>query len=177
MCSLGWDVVATDTRAVVSAVLQHNIDANRLNLPAGAGTIQTRELDWTVDPARWTWSHPSVVASHDYSDSHSPADTLRPPFDLILTADTLYSPQLVRPLLRALQALSATACPPIYIALERRDPQLADDALQQARDVWSFSVQRVPHKKVARAMLKARCNWDSADWEGVEIWKLVLQTA
>jgi protein N-lysine methyltransferase METTL21D len=175
LCSLGWHVVATDTRAVLSAVLQRNIDSNRLNLPAGAGTIQARELDWTVEPAHWTWSHPTVIASHDYSDSGTPGETLRPPFDLILTADTIYSAQLVGPLLSVLRTLSAIPCPPIYLALERRDPRLADDALQQARD--DFSVQRVPGKKVSRAMVKAGCKWDRAEWEGVEIWKLVLRTA
>lgn len=175
MCSLGWHVVATDTRAVLSSVLQHNIDSNRHNLPEGSGTIQTRELDWTVDPARWTWSHPTVIASHDYTDSDTPTDTLHPPFDLILTADTLYSPQLVRPLLRVLHALTVTHSTPIYLALERRDPHLIDDALQQAHELWSFSVQRVPHKKVTKALVRAGCHWNRVDWEGVEIWKLVLQ--
>ena len=162
---------------MLSAVLQRNIDSNRSQLPEGAGSIHTRELDWTVDPALWTWSHPTIIASHDYyTNAHPSTDTLGPPFDLILTADTLYTPHLVGPLLRVLHALSAIDSPPIYLALERRDPRLADDALQEARDLWSFSVQRVPHKKVTRAMLKAGCKWNAVDWEGVEIWKLVRQT-
>ena len=158
-------------------MLQKNIDSNRLNLPEGSGTIQTRELDWTVEPEHWTWTHPSVIGSFDYSNLDAPTETLRPPFDLILTADTLYCPQLAGPLLRALHTLSSTNRPPIYVALERRDPRLVDGVLQQARDSWSFSVQRIPDKKVTKAMVKAGCKWDKTEWEGVEIWKLILQTA
>jgi protein N-lysine methyltransferase METTL21D len=175
LCSQGWDVVATDTRAVLSTVLQKNVDSNRLNLPEGSGAIQTRELDWTVHPELWTWSHPTIIASHDYSNSDLPTETLHPPFDLILTADTLYTPELVGPLLRVLNTLSVPHSPPIYLALERRDPRLANDALQQARELWSFSVQRVPDKKVTKALVRAGCKWDRDEWEGVEIWKLVLQ--
>jgi len=172
LCSMGWDVLATDTRAVLSSVLKHNVDSNRVNLPQGSGAIQARELDWTVEPEKWTWTHHTRVASNDLCDLGSQSDTLCPPFDLILTADTLYSSHLIVPLLRTLHALGIPSCPPIYLTLERRDSRLADDAFQQARDLWLFSVQRVSDKKVTKAMAKAGCKWDRADWEGVEIWKL-----
>ncbi|KAF8580886.1 hypothetical protein K439DRAFT_1636643 [Ramaria rubella] len=179
LCSLGWDVIATDTHGVLSSVLQRNVDSNRINLPPGSGTIQTRELDWTVKPENWIWNHPAVIASHEPGNlKATTAETLNPPFDLIITADTLYSPELVTPLLRTLHALSESPsfCPSVFITLERRDSRLADDALQQARTVWSFSTQRVPDRKVVKAMAKAGCKWDRVEWEGVEIWRLTLKT-
>lgn len=176
LCSLGWDVLATDTRVVLSSVLKHNINTNRPNLPKNSGIIQAQELDWTVEPDNWIWS--STVASHEPHNLVAQSRTLCPPFDLILTADTLYSPDLIAPLLRTLYFLSAPPSrPPIYLILERRDASLADDALQQAREVWSFSVQRVPDKKVAKGMAKAGCKWDRVEWMGVEIWKLLRQDA
>ncbi|KIJ44022.1 hypothetical protein M422DRAFT_168748 [Sphaerobolus stellatus SS14] len=178
LCSLGWDVLATDTRHVISAVLQTNIDRNRGNLPFGSGIIQVRELDWTVDPENWTWSHPSVVASQDTQPtSHSGEELLGPHFDLVLTADTVYIPELLTPLLRSLNAICRISSCPVYLALERRDSRLVDDAFRQADDTWSFSLQRIPNKKISKALLKARCKWEKSEWEGVEIWKFVLQSA
>ncbi|KAF8522239.1 hypothetical protein BU17DRAFT_44747 [Hysterangium stoloniferum] len=173
LCSLGWDIIATDTRAVLSSVLQNNIDANKANLPSGSGIIETRELDWTVEPENWTWSHPSIIASHDHR-RESDSESLSPLFDLILTADTIYKTELIVPLMRSLHVLSTTSNPPIYLALERRDPILIDNALQLAQGMWSFSAQRVSCKKISKAMLKAGCKWDKGEWEGVEIWRLVL---
>jgi len=176
LCSLGWDVIATDTRTVISLVLQNNIDANRANLPDGSGCIQIRELDWTVEPEKWTWTDSSRIASHSFQES-SGMETLSPPFDLVLTADTVYIPELLTPLFRTLRALSQDGHPHVFLALERRDSQLIDEALAQAQRVWFFSPQRIPNKKISKALIKAGCQWDKSEWEGVEIWKLVVNSA
>ena len=103
---MGWDVLATDTSDVIRNVLSGNIHANSSNGPE-SGIVQVRELDWTVPPSLWSWSDPEIVASH--SNSRNPQDAnvpeskshstgqelLRPPFDMIVTSDTIYSPSLV----------------------------------------------------------------------------------
>lgn len=181
LCSLGWDVVATDTRPVISSVLQRNIDSNRVNLPAGSGRIQVRELDWTVEPGKWSWSDASRIASHDLQEdlqeSTNGVETLNPPFDLVLTADTVYIPQLLTPLFRTLQYLSCGGSTTVFLALERRDSRLVDEALLQAHHTWLFTPQRIPNKKISKALIKAGCRWDRSEWEGVEIWKLILKSA
>lgn len=115
---------------------------------------------------------------------------------MIVSSDTLYSPGLTQPLLRTIRALSvlsththththATAsadtaigaparAPPVYLCIERRDPVLIDRALAEAREAFGFLVERVPHRKLARALDKAGAAWDKEDWDGIEIWKLRL---
>lgn len=198
LASLGWDVLATDTPNVIATVLSRNVLQNVAALPPDSGSIETRELDWTVKPEKWTWDDDKVIASAAREDSQAPTNSdLKsslhqvdsslqfpgPPFDLIVTSDTVYSPELARPLLRTIHALcdasrqrsaAHTRCPPVYLCIERRDPGLIDRTLAEAASVWGFSVVRIPHKKVAKAMEKGGVNWDGEDWEGIEIWKLTL---
>lgn len=190
LSSIGVDVLATDTHHVISSVLRHNAQQNAPSESAGSGSIQVRELDWTVPPSNWSWDNPSVVASST-SNEQVPlptdgTDLLGPPFDLILSSDTLYSPTLVTPLLRTLRTLSlasqqqqqqrsSTRFPPVYICLERRDPALIDAALAEARSDFGFVVERVPHRKLCKAMEKTGLDWAREEWEGIEIWKLVLR--
>ncbi|KAG8784825.1 hypothetical protein FRC16_002101 [Serendipita sp. 398] len=98
--------------------------------------IECRELDWTVPPDEWTWEDPVVIASHKPSSvHHGPEEgengrgkgvstttsttttgttttgttrtrTMSPPYDLIVSADTLYTPDLVAPLFRTIQHLA-----------------------------------------------------------------------
>ncbi|KAG8808218.1 hypothetical protein FRC19_006052, partial [Serendipita sp. 401] len=84
--------------------------------------IECRELDWTVPPDEWTWEDPVVIASHKSSSvHHGPEEsenergkgvsttrtrTMSPPYDLIVSADTLYTPDLVAPLFRTIQHLA-----------------------------------------------------------------------
>lgn len=190
--SLGCDVLATDTEQVISSVLRTNILNNPPPSTASPGAIQIRELDWTISPRDWDWSHPSAIASRSprahpsSADSHAistaPNASLRPPFDLIVSSDTIYSPALVTPLLRTLHAVStqsiaagASRPPPVYLCIERRDSAVIDRALTEASTVWGFAVEHVPHRKLAKAMAKGGLRWARDDWEGVELWKLVLK--
>jgi protein N-lysine methyltransferase METTL21D len=181
LCSVGWDVLATDIPEVISTVLRQNITQNSPMLPPTSGRIEIRELDWTVAPDSWTWDNDKIIASATESDSdtlryHS-KELLRPPFDLIISSDTLYAPHLTRPLLRTLHALSmlSTQSPPIYICFERRDPLLVDGALAEAKAEWGFNVERISHRKLVKAMEKIGVKWAKEDWDGVEIWKFVLK--
>ncbi len=109
---------------------------------------------------------------------------LSPPYDLIYTADTIYDSTLVTPLLRSLHAISKlsaaaspTSRPPtILLCLERRDPALIDSFFHEAATVWNFSIERVPSRKLAKAIQKHNPHWTKEDWEGVELWKLKLDT-
>ncbi|THH33955.1 hypothetical protein EUX98_g225 [Antrodiella citrinella] len=181
LASMGWDVLATDLPQVIHAVLSANIAANASRLHTGS--VHVRILDWTVPPDTWSWSDAAAVAHASASQQPALAPpTIAPPFQLIISADTVYSPALITPFLRTLHALSALSfnasnrAPPVYICLERRDPAIADRTLTQAKEQWDFSVERVPHRKLQKAMKKGGLNWDPEDWEGIEIWKLVLQS-
>ncbi|RDX56633.1 hypothetical protein OH76DRAFT_1369514 [Lentinus brumalis] len=186
LASIGWDVIATDLPDVISAVLSSNISRNRVQLPPSSGGIEVRVLDWTVPPDLWVWDNPQSIASHCVEKSLAVHQhpILAPPFDLIISSDTLYSAALVTPLLRALHELCKVSIasspevrsPPIYLCVERRDPGLMDHALSEARDTWKFKVERVPHKRLARAMDKGGARWEKGEWDDVEIWKLSLHT-
>lgn len=160
LASLGWDVVATDTQRVIHSVLQKNIETNKLSV---AGTVQVRELDWTATAA--------------LADCVGATDGRRcSGFDLILTADTLYVPHLVEPLLHTIHSLALdNPSALVFVAIERRDSALLDNALQRAQSEFGFDVQRIPDSKLAKAIRKAQCEWRKEDWSGVELWKLVLQ--
>ncbi|KAF6765124.1 hypothetical protein DFP72DRAFT_840068 [Ephemerocybe angulata] len=151
LASLGWDVLATDTRNVVQSVLDSNIQANLTALPQSAGSIETRELDWTVPPDSWCWDNPLSVTS--LADSPSPG-LLQPPFDLIISADTVV-------LARAGNPTAAN--------------ELVDTLFAEARDTWGFSVDRVPSTKLAKSLDKGGLKWSRSDWEDVEVWKLRLR--
>ncbi|PPQ86856.1 hypothetical protein CVT25_012576 [Psilocybe cyanescens] len=181
LSSLGWDVLATDIPHVISSVLEKNIKNNLPALPMGSGLIQIRELDWSVPPDKWTWNHELGIASPSVLPPAVESSVLlRPPFDLIFSADTVYATELIEPMLRTLHALSTSSAsasglhfPPILLCIERRDPQLVDRLLASAKDNWNFSVERIPNKKVVKAIEKG-VQWDKAEWEGVEMWKLRL---
>jgi protein N-lysine methyltransferase METTL21D len=179
MHALGWDVLATDTAHTISSVLSPNIASN--HPISSSNIIQIRELDWLVPPESWDWTNPIAVASTNSSPSSTVARAddptiLRPPFDLIISSDTIYTAELVQPLLRALHAaVTASGSPPVYICIERRDPALLDRALAEAKDVWGFTATRIGHGRVSRAMEKAGLKWTKEDWAEVEIWKLKLK--
>lgn len=93
-------------------------------------------------------------------------------FDMILTTDTLYSTSLISPLWSTLAIISKSqnTPPPIYIALENRDPPLIDSALEVGRSM-GFELKRVGAGRVGRAVEKAGWGWGREEWEGVEIWR------
>ncbi|KDQ33220.1 hypothetical protein PLEOSDRAFT_1091377 [Pleurotus ostreatus PC15] len=174
MSSLGWDVLATDLPHIISSVLAQNISRNLTRL---SGSIQIQELDWTAE-LPWDDRSPGVTISTSSSASLPEAGALSPPFDLIVTADTIYTPELIQPLLRTLHALSKISVVPgsrpplVFVCLERRDPELVDRFLACARDPWHFHTEQVQRKKITKAMEKSGLKWQREDWDDVEIWKL-----
>lgn len=171
LASLGWNVLATDQSAIIP-ILSRNI-AN--NLPA-TGFISVAELDWTVPPENWAWDTNGQFVGASHSNIARTADTQQATgFDLICSSDTVYSPELVSPLLRTIHALSSLSSkpPPVLLCLERRDPALVDRLLDEAKATWNMRAERIPQKKLSKAM--AELNWDKQDWDGIELWKLQLQ--
>lgn len=209
LASLGWDVLATDIAPVVNTVLKPNVARNVRMLresepptePGGrtrCGNVQVRELDWSALPTSWCWTDSCGVAVADHGDGNGPfggtsgehddEELLAPPFDLIVTSDTVYSTNLVAPLLRTLHQLCQLSQPGydverhqkklrplMYVAVENRDPGLLDSFFKQARDDWGFTTMRVPDRHVQRAMERKRLGWNREDWDGVEVWKFQLQ--
>ncbi|KAJ7685129.1 hypothetical protein DFH06DRAFT_1028514 [Mycena polygramma] len=175
LARLGCNTIATDLPWVISSCLARNIETNVSQLPPESGDIIVRELDWNVLPDQWFWEHPTVIASPTCPPlvAQQPAQG----FDLIVSADTIYSPDLITPFLRTLHALCklATRTPVVLICLERRDPALVNQTLEEAQNVWGFVVSRISQHKVSKALRKSGFEWEKEDWEGVELWKLTLR--
>lgn len=169
IASLGYHVLATDLAS--AHLLKSNIAFNKLALPPDAGTVKAMALDWTELPSQW-----NLADEGSEEDDH-----FKPPFHLIITADTIYKEELVQPLLRSLHALALESTPVgsansplILVCLERRDPLLLNSVFERARNDWGFKVQRVPATKVRRAVEKGlRCEWGDG-WSAIELWKLKL---
>ncbi|CUA72267.1 hypothetical protein RSOLAG22IIIB_00932 [Rhizoctonia solani] len=172
LASLGYHVMATDAHPAVLSLLIQNIQRNAYSLP---GSVQVRELDWCVPPEQWDWSDPNnITHPRAYSDPR----VTPTPFDLIVTADTLYVPHLTPHLLRTLDYIQALTPvtnnstsyrrPTALIAFERRDPALIDSALA----LIPGSLNRIPQRKISKALQRLGWNWDTSDWEGVEVWKV-----
>jgi protein N-lysine methyltransferase METTL21D len=169
----------------VLPILRSNIGMNMPRLPPDAGRVHIRELDWMVPPEDWRWNDTERIASPvmiGNSNSISvDTDYLRPPFDLIVTTDTIYHPDLGDPLLRTLHHLvrfsvEKGTTPRTFLALERRDPALVDSVLRAAIDKWGFKLEAVPRRRLSKALEKAGMKWPREDWDGVEVWKMSLSS-
>ncbi|POY70166.1 hypothetical protein BMF94_6749 [Rhodotorula taiwanensis] len=164
LASMGYDALATDVDMIVQGVLHRNVEANAAKL---SGRIKAETLDWcTFDRATWSASTSANVDS----------------VDLLTTADTVYDPSLSAPLLQTLHGLSLLfakpAPPPVYLALEARDPALISAFFAlAASEPFGFKCSRVDPDRI-RKLVEAKdgtLGWqDESDWEGVEVWKMVL---
>ncbi|TKY89145.1 hypothetical protein EX895_001676 [Sporisorium graminicola] len=171
MARLGWQVTATDIPPVLDSVLRPNIEAGLYQLVhsglAAPDQLHVCELDWTTSPDNW---HPQP------NTPSTPAQSAQNP-DLIITADTIYEPSIVRPLLSTLAHFyhrQDDTRPTVLLALERRDPPHITEALRIASHDFSLPFKQVPAKRVRKMFdaLGDGAKWSRDDWEGVEIWKL-----
>ncbi|KZT60408.1 hypothetical protein CALCODRAFT_492456 [Calocera cornea HHB12733] len=158
LASQGWDVLASDVPFIASGVLSTNIAHNLARARPDWGAVEVQAVDWRepLDCALWA---------------------LGPPYDLILSADTVYHPSLVGPLLDTLASLARLSTPlgktrscPVLLCLERRDPALVDEALREAKA--RFAGRRVGQGSLRKAV--ARGGGMQGDWEGVELWRFTL---
>lgn len=177
VASLGYDVVTTDIEPVLSRVLAPNAAA----APQGCGAIEAREIDWfdavrAAEAAKGgeanTAGEPRAgEGSRDASPSLALLDAQ---YDLVVTTDTIYAPEMTPALWAALERAAARRpgrrTPTVYIGLERRDPRVVDAALEMGRQ-RGCAMRRVAHERLVRALERVGWHWAPEDWEGIEVWK------
>lgn len=183
MARLGWQAIATDIPPVLDTVLEPNVEAGLYQLInegiAEPDQARVSELDWTVPPEKWYW-HPSLRYPSTTAFEHSSTSSdhqCEQRFDLILTADTIYEPSIIRPLMSTIAHLyerQEGLKPTVLLALERRDPVHITEALNIAKEEYGLSFKQIPVKRVRKIFdaLGDGAAWSRDDWEGVEIWKL-----
>mmetsp|Transcript_41686 Transcript_41686/g.67636 ORF Transcript_41686/g.67636 Transcript_41686/m.67636 type:complete len:160 (-) Transcript_41686:176-655(-) len=119
------NVLLTD-QLFVLPLLQVNVDANiRLCKESAGGGSSLGKLE---------------VAEHLWGSDIS---SLGAPYDIILCADCVYKADLVAPLMKSLISLSSTRSI-LFVAMERRDPSVADLFLSQA--ALAFRVKKIAWK-------------------------------
>ena len=170
------DVVATDIASIAPCLLAANLQHNRSPV-LDAPILESRTLDWIAHPDGWDWSRRDISSPDSPSSDES---LLAPPFDLIVTTDSVYHPSLSQPLLRALHALSSPPLaplsrpPPVYLALEARDPDLIASFLKSAREDWLFKCSQTDNARLEKLLGEGGMGWSADDWDGVQVWKLQL---
>lgn len=143
-------MIATDIPVVIESVLEGNIKDGSKVLERNGPEIEVIPLDWT-----------------QVSGNGLPKSLQDRKIDIITTSDTFYAPHLLMPLLETLKALSASQ-PVIYVGLERRDPGLIDQAMEEAR-LMGLKLNRIDKSKIDKLMVEA--GWEIEEWDDVEIWK------
>ncbi|TXT09878.1 uncharacterized protein COLE_03812 [Cutaneotrichosporon oleaginosum] len=164
LASLGYDVVTSDIEPVVSRVLAPNAAA----APRGCGAIDAREIDW-FDAVRAAQA--GEAGTEGRTESLALLDAQ---YDIVVTTDTIYAPEMTPALWAALERAAAPKpgrrTPTVYIGLERRDPRVVDAALEMGRQ-RGCTMRRVAHARLVKALEKAGWQWADEDWEGIEVWK------
>lgn len=201
LASLGYDVLATDTMHVCASVLRSNINANAHLVP---GRVRVRELDWGADSTGWIWDNPVSITSpapSSFPRGGDSRDFLAPPFDLIVSSDTIYDTALVAPLFETIRALSALSSatpvlsPPsslLSIEVPPAPPSKSPGTPTCKPPVIYLAVERRDPTFITTAFRRAGeewgllfqrvpekrlrragvgVGWDAGEWEGVEVWR------
>lgn len=174
LAAAGFDTISTDLPILTEGLLGSNIAANEASIHGRLSktrSVAVQALDWMDDPASWQWPD---------------ADKYCPPFDLIVTSDSIYSEVLVAPLLRTVKSLSVLSgsrastqnskeCfPAVYLAYEHRDDAQYNSFLSLA-EVEGFRIKRVPQLKIRKAV-DAVLGWkDKSIYEGITVVQMKLQ--
>lgn len=182
VASLGYDVTTTDIEPVLSRVLAPNVAV----APRGGGVIEARELDWfdavdsapTKDDDRAPQPPPQGTSSSSSArgnpSSQSSLALLDAEYDMVVTTDTIYAPNMTPALWAAIERVCSPRegrrTPTLYIALERRDPRVVDAALEMGR-AKGCTLRRIAQGRLVKALERAGWHWNPEDWEGVEVWK------
>lgn len=199
LASLGYDVLATDTVHVCASVLRSNINANAHLVP---GRIHVRELEWNINPTGWIWDDPLSITSPASLPRRggNGFDFLTPPFDLIVSSDTIYDTALVAPLFETIHALSVLSSapalsppssfsvielsptsPPEYPATRPCKPPVIYLAVERRDPTLITAAFRrageewgLSFQRIPEKRLRRAgvgVGWDAEEWEGVEVWR------
>lgn len=160
--SLGYDVLATDSPEAFS-LLERNIENNR---HSHTTRLEAKVLDWFTQPSTWTWN---TAPEDDLQTTTS----LGPPFDLIVTTDTVYIEALFDPLLRTIKALAeGQKTPTILLALEERDPHSMLEFWRRSEE-QGFTKKEIKTARLGKAV-KQHLGWKREDWQGVRVYELFV---
>ncbi|KAJ9114233.1 hypothetical protein QFC22_005685 [Naganishia vaughanmartiniae] len=187
VAAMGYQVTTTDIDPPLTQVLRPNIERNasRTNL----ASITVTELDWCNLPVANEQGIPKAENDVEYALEHG-GQQWNQAWDVILTTDTIYHADLLQPLLRWIRILSITSeaanhndieslgiqtptYPPVYVALENRDPNLVAKALALATS-YGFITKRISQSRVDKCLAKTGWSWDRSlkpDYDGIQIWK------
>jgi hypothetical protein len=183
---MGYDVTTTDIEPPLSQVLRTNIERNATRF--ALGSITATDLDWCTFPSNLSDSTPLEDLPSNFLSKW------QQPWDSIVTTDTIYHADLIEPLISTLRTLSILAAsakridfqnknpnetseapsyPPIYVALENRDPKLVNRALDAAK-AHGFILKRISQSRVDKCLLKSGWSWDrdaKQDYDDIQLWK------
>ncbi|KAI7956108.1 hypothetical protein MJO29_007507, partial [Puccinia striiformis f. sp. tritici] len=188
LSALSYTVLATDIEPSLSQILLPNVRDWMEDNPS-AGKICTCQLDWNLEPDCQSicTAFSSDANLELTSDLNLPTESNEQvrisvrqdglpttSIDLIVSADTVYTVELIRPLLTTLTKLTTMSLkqPLIYIALERRDPNLVDSFFRIAVEM-GFRATQVEHNRLRKWV--DSMGWIDGDWEAVEVWKLCMK--
>ncbi|EFP83530.1 uncharacterized protein PGTG_08716 [Puccinia graminis f. sp. tritici CRL 75-36-700-3] len=181
-------VLATDIEPTLTQILVPNV-RKWMEDNSSAGKVLPCQLNWNLE-LDWQSVNNAFSRNADqgfpYDLNVTPEFTRQSrvlldsdalpgtPIDLIVSADTVYTVDLIRPLLTTLSILSARSPkqPIIYIALERREPTLVDSFFQMAVEM-GFKATQVESNRLRK--LAESMGWIDEDWEAVEVWKLSMK--
>lgn len=199
LASLGYNVLATDTMHVCASVLRSNINANAHLVP---GRVHVRELDWGVNSTEWKWDdHVSITSPAPLPRRGDDGrDFLAPPFDLIVSSDTIYDTALVAPLFETIHALSALSSttpisPPSSLSsieASPAPPSKSSGTPTYKPPIIYLAVERRDPTFITATFRRASeewgllfqrvpekrlrragvgVGWDAGEWYGVEVWR------
>lgn len=188
---LGFRVCATDIAQIADGILCENVSRNA-DLLAGivgvGGTfpISVRALDWTAlalpSPLSALWDGGGDDGAGGGGEEEEEEEE---EVEVIVTADTFYKQDLVRPLILTIRALciASARCvrggsgkegkkrfPLVLVAVEVRDRGLLQCALEVAARE-GFECRKVGDGRVRRGLEAAGVHWAKEEWDGGEIWR------
>ncbi|TIA99932.1 hypothetical protein E3P96_02770 [Wallemia ichthyophaga] len=167
------EVLLTDVSKVVDRVLLRNVKSNDYS------NTQVGVLDWSTEPEAIDWKAIRCfirISDMQWLTERRQIDrgehVLRPPFDLIVTTDTLYERTLTPQLLKHISYhLNQSGHSKALIGLERRDSALIDEALSMITGM-GLKLQQIPQQSLSKAV-RDEYGWqDDEIWSGCELYKL-----
>ncbi|CAG8790483.1 3941_t:CDS:1, partial [Racocetra fulgida] len=133
-----FETTLTDLAAVVDDVLKENV---RRNLFILNNQLHNNEK----------FQHKAYVKVLDWTTQLSSDFT--PPYDYIVATDCIYSLDLIPYFVKWLYDLSSDKSV-IVCGMERRDPIVIDNFLNECKEKYSFNISKIPVNKLKKILKK-----------------------